>query len=79
MSTSQCAVYQVKDTPEYRDVRFRSYEKLKKRRKNSPDRKLSSGVYWKNPAGGKLRLTLKHACRSSDRKTSKVIPSVAAM
>lgn len=29
MSTSQCAVYQVKDTPEYRDVRFRSYEKLK--------------------------------------------------
>ena len=30
MSTSQCAVYQVKDTPEYRDVRFRSYEKLKR-------------------------------------------------
>ncbi len=29
MSTSQCAVYQVKDTSEYRDVRFRSYEKLK--------------------------------------------------
>lgn len=29
MSTSQCAVYQVKDAPEYRDVRFRSYEKLK--------------------------------------------------
>ena len=29
MSTSQCAVYQVKDTPEYRDVRFCSYEKLK--------------------------------------------------
>lgn len=29
MNTSQCAVYQVKDTPEYRDVRFRSYEKLK--------------------------------------------------
>ena len=29
MSTRQCAVYQVKDTPEYRDVRFRSYEKLK--------------------------------------------------
>ena len=50
MNTSQCAVYQVKDTPEYRDVRFRSYEKLK--RKNSPGRKLSAGVYWKNPAGG---------------------------
>ena len=47
MSTSQCAVYQVKDTPEYRDVRFRSYEKLK-----SEGRKLSAGVYWKNPAGG---------------------------
>ena len=29
MSTSQCAVYQVKETPEYRDVRFRSYEKLR--------------------------------------------------
>ena len=29
MSTSQCAVYQVKDTSESRDVRFRSYEKLK--------------------------------------------------
>ena len=29
MRTSHCAVYQVKDTPEYRDVRFRSYEKLK--------------------------------------------------
>ena len=29
MSTSQCAVYQVKDTPEYRNIRFRSYEKLK--------------------------------------------------
>ena len=33
MSTSQCAVYQVKDTPEYRDVRFRSYEKLKSEEK----------------------------------------------
>ena len=29
MNTSQCAVYQVKETPEYRDVRFRSYEKLR--------------------------------------------------
>ena len=29
MSTSQCAVYQVKETPEYRAVRFRSYEKLR--------------------------------------------------
>ena len=29
MSTSQCAVYQVKETPEYRDIRFRSYEKLR--------------------------------------------------
>ena len=29
MRTSQCAVYQVKETPEYRDVRFRSYEKLR--------------------------------------------------
>ena len=29
MRTSQCAVYQVKETPEYRDVRLRSYEKLR--------------------------------------------------
>ena len=29
MRISQCAVYQVKETPEYRDVRFRSYEKLR--------------------------------------------------
>ena len=29
MRTSQCAIYQVKETPEYRDVRFRSYEKLR--------------------------------------------------
>ena len=29
MNTSQCAVYQVKDAPEYRNVRFRSYAKLK--------------------------------------------------
>ena len=29
MRTSQCAVYQVKEKPEYRDVRFRSYEKLR--------------------------------------------------
>ena len=29
MNTSQCAVYQVKETPEYRNVRFRSYAKLK--------------------------------------------------
>ena len=29
MNTSQCAVYQVKEAPEYRNVRFRSYAKLK--------------------------------------------------
>ena len=34
MNTSQCAVYQVKETPEYRDVRFRSYEKLRSEGKN---------------------------------------------
>ena len=39
MSTSQCAVYQVKDTPEYRDVRFRSYEKLKSEGRTETDRK----------------------------------------
>ena len=56
MSTSQCAVYQVKDTPEYRDVRFRSYEKLK-----SEGRTVQIENY------------------QHDRRTSKVIPSVAAM
>ncbi len=29
MNTSQCAVYQVKEASEYRNVRFRSYAKLK--------------------------------------------------
>ena len=29
MNTSQCAVYQVKEAPEYRNVRFHSYAKLK--------------------------------------------------
>ena len=29
MSTSQCAVYQVKETPEYLYVRLTSYEKLR--------------------------------------------------
>lgn len=78
MSTSQCAVYQVKDTPEYRDVRFRSYEKLKSEGKTVQIENYHQ-VYIEESSRGKLRLTLKHACRSSDRKTSKVIPSVAAM
>ena len=33
MNTSQCAVYQVKEAPEYRNVRFRSYAKLKSEEK----------------------------------------------
>ena len=78
MSTSQCAVYQVKDTPEYRDVRFRSYEKLKSEGKTVQIETIIRCILEES-SRGKLRLTLKHACRSSDRKTSKVIPSVAAM
>ena len=38
---------------------FPFLRETEKRRKNSPDRKLSAGVHWKNPAGGKLRLTIK--------------------
>ena len=51
MNTSQCAVYQVKEAPEYRNVRFRSYAKLKVKERGQ-GRKLSAGIYWKNPAGG---------------------------
>ena len=31
---------------------FPFLRETEKRRKNSPDRKLSAGVHWKNPAGG---------------------------
>ncbi len=78
MSTRQCAVYQVKDTPEYRDVRFRSYEKLKSEERTVQIENYQQ-VYIGRIQPGKLRLTLKHACRSSDRRISKVIPSVAVM
>ena len=78
MSTSQCAVYQVKDTSEYRDVRFRSYEKLKSEGRTVQIENYQQ-VYIGRIQPGKLRLTLKHACRSNDRRISKVIPSVAVI
>ena len=71
MSTRQCAVYQVKDTPEYRDVRFRSYEKLK-----SEGRTVQIENYQQVYIGG---IQPGETCRSSDRRISKVIPSVAVM
>ena len=49
MSTSQCAVYQVKDTPEYRDVRFRSYEKLKSEGKTGPTYKEQVDIFLMFP------------------------------
>ena len=78
MSTSQCVVYQVKDTPEYRDVRFRSYEKLKSEGKTVQVENYHQ-VYIGRIQPGKLRLISNSVCRSSDRRTSKVIPSAAVM
>ena len=52
MNTSQCAVYQVKDAPEYRNVRFRSYAKLKSEGKEVRAENYQQVYIWKNPAGG---------------------------
>ena len=54
MSTSQCAVYQVKETPEYRDVRFRSYEKLRSEGKSVSIENYQQ-VYMEESSRGKLR------------------------
>mgnify|MGYP000035473263 FL=1 len=54
MSTSQCAVYQVKETPEYRDVRFRSYEKLRSEGKSVSIENYQQ-VYIGRIQSGKLR------------------------
>ena len=78
MNTSQCAVYQVKDTPEYRDVRFRSYEKLKSEGRTVQVETISRCILEES-SRGKLRLILNSVYRSSDRRTSKVIPLVAVM
>lgn len=50
MNTSQCAVYQVKEAPEYRNVRFRSYAKLK-----SEEKKIISKYILEESSRGKLR------------------------
>ena len=54
MRTSQCAVYQVKETPEYRDVRFRSYEKLRSEGKSVALRTISRCILEES-SRGKLR------------------------
>ena len=54
MRTSQCAVYQVKETPEYRDVRFRSYEKLRSEGKSVSIENYQQ-VYIGRIQSGKLR------------------------
>ena len=78
MSTSQCAVYQVKDTPEYRDVRFRSYEKLKSEGRTVQIENYQQ-VYIGRIQPGETPADINSVYRSNDRRTSKVIPSVAAM
>ena len=78
MSTSQCAVYQVKDTPEYRDVRFRSYEKLKSEEKTVQVENYQQ-VYIGRIQPEETPADIKTVYRSSDRRTSKVIPLVAVM
>ena len=54
MNTSQCAVYQVKDAPEYRNVRFRSYAKLKSEGKEVRQ-KIISKYILEESSRGKLR------------------------
>ena len=54
MRTSQCAVYQVKETPEYRDARFRSYEKLRSEGKSVSIENYQQ-VYIGRIQSGKLR------------------------
>ena len=78
MRTSQCAVYQVKETPEYRDVRFRSYEKLRSEGKSVSIENYQQ-VYIGRIQPGETPADIKYACRNSDRRTSKVIPSDVAM
>lgn len=78
MSTSQCAVYQVKDTPEYRDVRFRSYEKLKSEGRTVQIENYQQ-VYIGRIQPGKTPADIKIRLQKRDRRTSKVILSVAVM
>lgn len=54
MRTSQCAVYQVKETPEYRDAHFRSYKKLRSEGK-SVSIKTISRCTLEESSRGKLR------------------------
>lgn len=51
MNTSQCAVYQVKEAPEYRDVRFRSYAKLKVKEKRSGQKIISKYILEESSRG----------------------------
>ena len=78
MSTSQCAVYQVKDTPEYRDVRFRSYEKLKSEGRTVQVENYHQ-VYIGRIQPGETPADIKTRLQKQRLKTSKVIPSVAVM
>ena len=51
MNTSQCAVYQVKEAPEYRNVRFRSYAKLKSEGKEVSNNVASKVACFSAPPG----------------------------
>lgn len=78
MNTSQCAVYQVKEAPEYRNVRFRSYAKLKSEGKEVRAENYQQ-VYIGRIQPGEIPADIKHACKNSDRRTLKVTPSDAVM
>ena len=73
MNTSQCAVYQVKEASEYRNVRFRSYAKLK-----SEGKEVRVGNYQQVYIG-RIQPGETPACRNSDRITLKVTPSDAVL
>ena len=59
MRTSQCAVYQVKETPEYRDVRFRSYEKLRSEGKSVSIENYQRVYIGRIQLGGKTPVDIK--------------------
>ena len=71
MSTSQCAVYQVKETPEYRDVRFRSYEKLRSEGKSVSIENYQRVYIGRIQLGGKTPVDIKMCLQKQRLKNFK--------
>ena len=71
MSTSQCAVYQVKETPEYRDVRFRSYEKLRSEGKSVSIENYQRVYTGRIQLGGKTPVDIKMCLQKQRLKNFK--------